>query len=73
MAASAHPPLTFPLLRAVPEQPPAPDEDGSFSAEGAETEPPLTSEPPLPDTAPLTSEPPLSDTTPRTGTDPSVD
>ncbi|MEU1179242.1 hypothetical protein ABZ464_16615 [Streptomyces sp. NPDC005820] len=38
-----------------------------FSAEGAIVEPPLTSEPPLPDAEPLTSEPPLaaadSDTT----------
>lgn len=32
-----------------------------FSAEGACAEPPLTSEPPLPDAEPLTSEPPLAD------------
>jgi hypothetical protein len=32
-----------------------------FSAEGAGAEPPLTSEPPLPDAEPLTSEPPLAD------------
>ncbi|MEU6376573.1 hypothetical protein [Streptomyces sp. NPDC046909] len=33
-----------------------------FSAEGAAAEPPLTSEPPLPDAEqPLTSEPPLAD------------
>ncbi|MBV7699255.1 hypothetical protein [Streptomyces sp. TRM70350] len=31
-----------------------------FSAEGACTEAPLTSEPPLPDAEPLTSEPPLA-------------
>ncbi|MFE7935378.1 hypothetical protein ACFU6S_42970 [Streptomyces sp. NPDC057456] len=31
-----------------------------FSAEGAYAEPPLTSEPPLPDAEPLTSEPPLA-------------
>ncbi|MEU8650192.1 hypothetical protein [Streptomyces sp. NPDC048737] len=30
------------------------------SAEGARTEAPLTSEPPLPDAEPLTSEPPLA-------------
>ncbi|MEV7997237.1 hypothetical protein AB0O67_36780, partial [Streptomyces sp. NPDC086077] len=32
----------------------------AFSAEGACTEAPLTSEPPLPDAEPLTSEPPLA-------------
>jgi hypothetical protein len=32
-----------------------------FSAESASAEPPLTSEPPLPDAEPLTSEPPLAD------------
>ncbi|GGZ53889.1 hypothetical protein [Streptomyces bluensis] len=37
-----------------------------FSAEGACAEPPLTSEPPLPDAEPLTSEPPLADTAPLT-------
>ncbi|MFI7295689.1 hypothetical protein [Streptomyces sp. NPDC050121] len=31
----------------------------AFSAEGTCVEPPLTSEPPLPDAEPLTSEPPL--------------
>ncbi|MET8162837.1 hypothetical protein ABZT34_01020 [Streptomyces sp. NPDC005329] len=31
-----------------------------FSAEGTYAEPPLTSEPPLPDAEPLTSEPPLA-------------
>ncbi|WP_330457874.1 hypothetical protein OIB37_13785 [Streptomyces sp. NBC_00820] len=35
-----------------------------FSAESACTQPPLTSEPPLPDAEPLTSEPPLADVTP---------
>jgi hypothetical protein len=32
----------------------------AFSAEGTRAEPPLTSEPPLPDAEPLTSEPPLA-------------
>ncbi|MFE6825923.1 hypothetical protein [Streptomyces sp. NPDC057690] len=35
---------------------------GAFSAEGTSVEPPLTSEPPLPDAEPLTSEPPLAAT-----------
>ncbi|GHJ37574.1 hypothetical protein [Streptomyces sp. TS71-3] len=72
-----------PLLTAVPEPGPAPDDSGAFSAETAETEAPLTSEPPLADAAPLTSEPPLADAAPLTseptatgtaaGTDPSVE
>ncbi|WSN45449.1 hypothetical protein OG736_16450 [Streptomyces sp. NBC_01334] len=33
---------------------------GTYSAEGTCAEPPLTSEPPLPDAEPLTSEPPLA-------------
>ncbi|MCS0604921.1 hypothetical protein NX794_27455 [Streptomyces sp. LP11] len=37
-----------------------------FSAEGACTQAPLTSEPPLPDAEPLTSEPPLAEATPLT-------
>ncbi|MFD2684009.1 hypothetical protein ACFS5L_03890 [Streptomyces phyllanthi] len=37
-----------------------------FSAEGSCAEPPLTSEPPLPDAEPLTSEPPLADAAPLT-------
>ncbi|MER6983349.1 hypothetical protein ABT317_41945 [Streptomyces carpinensis] len=37
-----------------------------YSAEGACAEPPLTSEPPLPDAEPLTSEPPLSEAAPLT-------
>ncbi|MEU6573927.1 hypothetical protein [Streptomyces sp. NPDC046805] len=37
-----------------------------FSAEGACIEVPLTSEPPLPETAPLTSEPPLAEAAPLT-------
>lgn len=37
-----------------------------FSSEGACTETPLTSEPPLPDAEPLTSEPPLADAAPLT-------
>ncbi|OQR64875.1 hypothetical protein B6E66_06505 [Streptomyces maremycinicus] len=36
----------------------------AFSAEGTRAEPPLTSEPPLPDAEPLTSEPPLAVTDP---------
>jgi hypothetical protein len=32
----------------------------ALSAEGNRAEPPLTSEPPLPDAEPLTSEPPLA-------------
>ncbi len=44
-----------------------------FSAEGAFAEPPLTSEPPLPDAEPLTSEPPLADTAPLTSEPTSVD
>ncbi|WP_432055412.1 hypothetical protein [Streptomyces sp. bgisy022] len=35
-----------------------------FSAETTGTEPPLTSEPPLPDAEPFTSEPPLADVGP---------
>lgn len=71
------------VLSAVPAQASAPPEPGSFTAEGTEVEPPLTSEPPLADAAPLTSEPPLADAAPLTseptaagtaaGTDPSVD
>lgn len=70
-------------LTAVPAQFSAPQEPGSFTAEGTEVEAPLTSEPPLADAAPLTSEPPLADAAPLTseptaagtaaGTDPSVD
>ncbi|MDH6519013.1 hypothetical protein M2164_005495 [Streptomyces sp. SAI-208] len=58
MAASA--PLLLPAL----SKPEAPAEHFCvFSAEGACTETPLTSEPPLPDAEqPLTSEPPLADT-----------
>ncbi|MFG2552871.1 hypothetical protein [Streptomyces sp. NPDC048581] len=40
--------------------------DCVFSAEGACSETPLTSEPPLPDAEPLTSEPPLADAAPLT-------
>lgn len=36
------------------------------SAESACAQPPLTSEPPLPDAEPLTSEPPLSEAAPLT-------
>ena len=56
MAASA------PLLLPAPSKPEAPAEYLCvFSAEGACTETPLTSEPPLPDAEPLTSEPPLAE------------
>ncbi|NEB01819.1 hypothetical protein [Streptomyces sp. SID13726] len=61
MAASAH------LLLSALSKPEAPaDHFCVFSAEGACTETPLTSEPPLPDAEPLTSEPPLADAAPLT-------
>ncbi|MEU6351139.1 hypothetical protein ABZ896_17665 [Streptomyces sp. NPDC047072] len=61
MAAPAH------LLLPAPSKPEAPAEHLCvFSAEGACTEAPLTSEPPLPDFEPLTSEPPLSEAAPLT-------
>lgn len=61
MAASAH------LLLPAPSKPVAPaDHFCVFSAEGACSETPLTSEPPLPDAEPLTSEPPLADAAPLT-------
>ncbi|MEG8277495.1 hypothetical protein [Streptomyces sp. AHA2] len=41
-----------------------------FSSESTRTEPPLTSEPPLPDAEPLTSEPPLAEATPLTSEPP---
>ncbi|ARP70247.1 hypothetical protein LK07_11165 [Streptomyces pluripotens] len=45
-----------------------------FSAESADAQAPLTSEPPLPDAEPLTSEPPLADATPLTSeSDPVAD
>ena len=37
-----------------------------FSSENTCAEPPLTSEPPLPDAEPLTSEPPLAESAPLT-------
>ncbi|MFH8494507.1 MULTISPECIES: hypothetical protein [Streptomyces] len=37
-----------------------------FSSESTCAEPPLTSEPPLPDAEPLTSEPPLAESAPLT-------
>ncbi|MFC8432538.1 hypothetical protein [Streptomyces sp. NPDC057253] len=62
MAAPA--PLLLPAL-SKPEAPA--DHFCVFSAEGACTETPLTSEPPLPDAEqPLTSEPPLADAAPLT-------
>ncbi|MFF2845715.1 hypothetical protein ACFVT5_05220 [Streptomyces sp. NPDC058001] len=82
-------PQGAPKLAVVPAQASAPDDrcpfvpdEGTSTAEGAWTEPPLTSEPPLADAAPLTSEPPLADVLPLTseptplataaGQDPSV-
>ncbi|MER6715742.1 MULTISPECIES: hypothetical protein [unclassified Streptomyces] len=41
-----------------------------FSSESTCTEPPLTSEPPLPDAEPLTSEPPLAEAAPLTSEPP---
>ena len=78
------PGVPVPVLAAVPEQSsPLPQESGSFTAEGTEAEPPLTSEPPLADATPLTSEPPSPDAAPLTseptaagtaaGPDPSTD
>jgi len=66
VAAPAHP-----LLPALskPEAEPSADLGTTLcvlSSEGARTEAPLTSEPPLPDAEPLTSEPPLADLTPLT-------
>ncbi|WP_367323027.1 hypothetical protein [Streptomyces sp. HUAS ZL42] len=61
MAAPAH--LLLPALSkrmAEPPIEPAEPHLCAFSAEGACTEAPLTSEPPLPDAEPLTSEPPLA-------------
>ena len=56
-----------PLLLSALSKPEAPAEHFCvFSAEGACTETPLTSEPPLPDAEPLTSEPPLADAAPLT-------
>ncbi|MET9442519.1 hypothetical protein [Streptomyces sp. NPDC006610] len=60
MAASAQ--LLLSALSKRPAEPsalPAPHAC-AFSAEGACSEAPLTSEPPLPDAEPLTSEPPLA-------------
>ncbi|MGW1026290.1 hypothetical protein ACWD4J_21800 [Streptomyces sp. NPDC002577] len=54
------------LAGAVPAPAHAPDDCTCFTAEGACTEAPLTSEPPLADAAPLTSEPPLTDAVPLT-------
>ncbi|MFG2308609.1 hypothetical protein ACGFS9_07945 [Streptomyces sp. NPDC048566] len=72
MAASAH--LLLSALSKPDTEPSFPGQRGGrastepegaglflLSAEGAGTELPLTSEPPLPDAEPLTSEPPLAD------------
>jgi hypothetical protein len=59
VAASAH--LLLSALSKRPAEPSAELDVCIFSAEGACAEPPLTSEPPLPDAEPLTSEPPLTD------------
>ncbi|MDN0196875.1 hypothetical protein [Streptomyces sp. S.PNR 29] len=84
MAASAYlvlPAPSKPVNSNKPVDPSKPVADSSaqpesphfcvFSAEGACTEAPLTSEPPHPDAEPLTSEPPLSDAMPLTS-EPSV-
>ncbi|OAH15264.1 hypothetical protein [Streptomyces jeddahensis] len=54
------------LSGAVPAPAHALDDCTIFTAEGACSEAPLTSEPPLADAAPLTSEPPLADAAPLT-------
>lgn len=59
MAASAH--LLLSALSKRPTEPSVEPRIHLFTAEGTATEPPLTSEPPLPDAEPLTSEPPLAD------------
>jgi hypothetical protein len=59
VAAPAH--LLLPALSKRPAELSAEPRFCVFSAEGASAEPPLTSEPPLPDAEPLTSEPPLAD------------
>ncbi|MFE9098420.1 hypothetical protein [Streptomyces sp. NPDC007264] len=66
MAAPARPPL--PALSKPGAEPSAEPRTALcvLSAEGARTEAPLTSEPPLPDAEPLTSEPPLADPAPLT-------
>ncbi|MFF4207794.1 hypothetical protein ACFYZE_00180 [Streptomyces sp. NPDC001796] len=66
MAAPAHHPL--PTLSKRDAEPSADPRVriGVLSAEGARTQAPLTSEPPLPDAEPLTSEPPLADVAPLT-------
>ncbi|MFF0787926.1 hypothetical protein [Streptomyces spiralis] len=60
--------LSKPSAEPVPYPGPAADDAhlDVFSAEGARAEPPLTSEPPLPDAEPLTSEPPLAEAAPLT-------
>ncbi|MER5535834.1 hypothetical protein [Streptomyces mirabilis] len=58
MAASAH--LLLSALSKRPTEPSVEPHVCVFSAEGSSAEPPLTSEPPLPDAEPLTSEPPLA-------------
>ncbi|MFJ5835963.1 hypothetical protein ACIQGO_04125 [Streptomyces shenzhenensis] len=62
MPAPAHLSLPAPCAP-VPGPTAAPDDAPFcvFSAEGAHTETPLTSEPPLPAAEPLTSEPPLTE------------
>ncbi|MEU4656731.1 hypothetical protein AB0G32_22790 [Streptomyces sp. NPDC023723] len=53
--------LTFPALSKPVAEPTAESEGGVFGAQDAYAEPPLTSEPPLPDAEPLTSESPFPD------------
>ncbi|MER7576463.1 hypothetical protein [Streptomyces sp. NPDC126514] len=71
MAASAHLLLT---ALSKPEALTGPEPHVCvFSAESACAEPPLTSEPSLPDTGPLTSEPPLYEALPLTSEPPLAD
>ncbi|MGW0826270.1 hypothetical protein [Streptomyces sp. NPDC002845] len=60
MAALAH--IPTPARSKRPAEPSAEPQFCVFSAESTFAEPPLTSEPPLPEAEPLTSEPPLADT-----------
>ncbi|MEU0743817.1 hypothetical protein [Streptomyces sp. NPDC006134] len=67
MAAPAHLRLPSPSKPvAEPSAEPGIPHLCAFGAEGGCAEPPLTSEPPLPDAEPLTSEPPFADATPLT-------
>ncbi|MGP2437394.1 hypothetical protein [Streptomyces sp. JW3] len=63
MTVTAH--LTFPAP-SKPVADPSAESEGAFGAQDAYAEPPLTSEPPLPDAEPLTSESPFPDVMPLT-------